>query len=152
MAEAFQISFSIDAISQAAQQFLSWAKDARVIAFSGGLGAGKTTFIHALCANLGVSDAVSSPTFALINEYRFPKSDGGEGIICHMDWYRLNSLDEAIDAGMEDALQNQDTLCLIEWPERAAALLRLQHVQVQLSVQTNDLRLLKAQVVAEAQL
>lgn len=89
-----------------------------VWAFHGELGAGKTTFIHALCTLLKVTDAVSSPTFALINEYQRPE----QGNIYHMDWYRLKDEEEAIQAGIEDCLYSGN-LCLVEWPEKAAGLL-----------------------------
>ncbi|RXK81872.1 tRNA (adenosine(37)-N6)-threonylcarbamoyltransferase complex ATPase subunit type 1 TsaE [Filimonas effusa] len=89
-----------------------------VWAFHGELGAGKTTFIHALCSLLNVKDTVSSPTFALINEYR----SANRGSIYHMDWYRLKDEEEAIQAGIEDCLYS-GSLCLVEWPEKAAGLL-----------------------------
>lgn len=89
-----------------------------VVAFHGDMGVGKTTFISALCKQLGSTDAMSSPTFAIINEY-----DTAEGrIIYHMDWYRLKNEEEAIEAGIEDALLSGH-LCLVEWPNRAPGLL-----------------------------
>ena len=90
----------------------------RVFCFYGEMGAGKTTFIHALCELLEVKDSISSPTFAIINEYQSPVS----GSIFHMDWYRLKDEEEAIQAGIEDALLSKN-LCFIEWPEKAASLL-----------------------------
>lgn len=143
-----RISFRLDEIHEAAHSFWRWASGQRVIALSGSLGAGKTTFIHALCDIFGVQDAVSSPTFALINEYRFRTADDVEQVIFHMDWYRLNSLDEAIDAGMEDALQRQDAICFVEWPERAEALLRMEHAELRLTSESDDARLLEARVVS----
>ena len=128
--EPLILTVSLHDVGKAAAQLLRWGADARVFTFSGSLGAGKTTFIHALCDMLGVTDAVSSPTFALINEYRFGE-DGGERIICHMDWYRLRSADEAVDAGMEDVLNNTDAICFIEWPEKAPELLNgIPHVRI----------------------
>jgi tRNA threonylcarbamoyladenosine biosynthesis protein TsaE len=82
------------------------------------MGAGKTTFIHALCEELGVSSTISSPTFAIINEYASTLA----GVIYHMDWYRLKDEEEAVNAGVEDSLLSHQ-LCLIEWPDRAAGLL-----------------------------
>jgi len=82
------------------------------------MGAGKTTFIHALCEELGVVSAISSPTFAIINEYKSKEA----GAIYHMDWYRLKNEEEAVNAGVEDSLLSKD-LCLVEWPENAAGLL-----------------------------
>ncbi len=126
----FRITYSLTDVTAASAQLWRWAADARVFTFSGSLGAGKTTFIHALCEMLGVTDAVSSPTFALINEYRFGEA-GGERTIYHMDWYRLRNADEAVDAGMEDVLNNTDAICFIEWPEKAPELLNgIPHVRI----------------------
>jgi tRNA threonylcarbamoyladenosine biosynthesis protein TsaE len=86
------------------------------------MSAGKTTVIHALCNYLGVTDAVSSPTFALINEYHF-EQEGRDRTIYHMDWYRLRDTAEAIGAGLEDALSPNDAYCFVEWPEKALELL-----------------------------
>src|ERR1043166_1675425 len=132
MPEPLQISFTLSDIHSAAHHLWQWANGARVFTFSGSLGAGKTTFIHAICDNLGVKDTVSSPTFALINEYRFPTDGGREQIIYHMDWYRVRDANEAIDAGMEDALNNPEAACFIEWPEKAPELLELPHIQITL--------------------
>lgn len=93
-------------------------KARKVWAFHAAMGTGKTTFIHALCEELGVKASVSSPTFAIINEYSSPVA----GTIYHMDWYRLRSEEEAMNAGVEDSL-NSGALCLVEWPENAAGLL-----------------------------
>ena len=83
------------------------------------MGVGKTTFIHTLCEKtLHVQDNISSPTFAIINEYESTIA----GTILHMDWYRLKNEDEAINAGVEDAL-NSGNICLVEWPEKAEGLL-----------------------------
>jgi tRNA threonylcarbamoyladenosine biosynthesis protein TsaE len=94
------------------------AKGRKVWAIRGEMGAGKTTFIHALCENLGVISAIGSPTYSIINEY---KSEVEETIY-HMDWYRLKDEEEALQAGVEDCLFS-GKLCLVEWPERAADLL-----------------------------
>lgn len=117
-----QISYSLDKIHAAAHQFWQYAHRYHIICFQGDMGAGKTTFVHALCDNLGVQDTVSSPTFALINEYHF-LLEGVDKTILHMDWYRLRSTAEAIDAGMEDALMNKDNYCFVEWAERAPELI-----------------------------
>jgi tRNA threonylcarbamoyladenosine biosynthesis protein TsaE len=82
------------------------------------MGAGKTTFIHHLCDLLKVEDVVSSPTFALINEYHF-NDKGSDRTIYHMDWYRLKDAEEAINAGMEDCLLQKENYSFIEWPEKA---------------------------------
>lgn len=89
----------------------------KVWAFHAPMGAGKTTFIHALCLELGVVEAVTSPTFAIINEYK-----GSAQTILHMDWYRLADTEEAEAAGVGAALDS-GALCLVEWPEKAPELL-----------------------------
>lgn len=97
------------------------------------MGAGKTTFIHALCDYLGVQDAVSSPTFALVNEYHFMQN-GLDRTIYHMDWYRLRDAAEATGAGMEDALHQKDAYCFVEWPEKAPELLPHPYVRIDIEV------------------
>jgi len=141
--EALQISYTLSDLPAAAHQLWQWAHPMRVFAFSGSLGAGKTTFIHAICDMLGVQDAVSSPTFALINEYRFP-SDGHEETIYHMDWYRLRDADEAVDAGMDDALGDTAAWCFIEWPEKAPELFMSAYVEVRLETVDEYNRILVA--------
>lgn len=127
------LRFDLAGIRQAAAEFWSWSRPQRVISFAGGLGAGKTTFIHALCDSLGVTDAVSSPTFALINEYELP-GDKAFTRILHMDWYRLKDTDEAINAGMEDALSSDDAICFVEWPGQAPELLEIDHIAVSIQI------------------
>jgi tRNA threonylcarbamoyladenosine biosynthesis protein TsaE len=112
------ISFSLNDIEKAAADFWHVVGSAKLFAFHGDMGAGKTTFIHALCNALKVSDNVSSPTFSIINEY---KSMKGESVY-HMDLYRIKTEREAIDAGVEDALFS-DSYCFVEWPERAPGIL-----------------------------
>lgn len=104
----------ISQIDQAAREFVEHMDQATVFAFRGKMGAGKTTFIRAICRALGVGDdQTSSPTFALINEYR---SDTTAELVYHFDLYRVENLDEALDMGVEDYL-DCGALCLIEWPE-----------------------------------
>lgn len=117
-----QISYTLDNIQDAVQQFWQYAHNYRIMAFSGTLGAGKTTFTSALCRHLKVPDTVSSPTFSLINAYTFLQ-DGKEMTIFHSDWYRLHDADDAINAGIEDMLQAGNAYCIVEWPERAPELL-----------------------------
>ncbi len=111
------IQFSLDTIDEAARQFWQEVGNRKVFAFHGEMGAGKTTFIHALCHAKGVRDVVSSPTFPIINEYYFEEK-GEEGKIYHIDLYRLKDEGEAMQAGVEDCLHS-DHLCFVEWPERA---------------------------------
>ncbi len=122
----FKISYTLADIDKAAADFWQALAGYRIFAFSGDLGAGKTTFIHHLCGLINVADTVSSPTFALINEYHYT-AGGGDNIIYHLDWYRLKDDAEAISAGMEDCITEAErgaAKCFIEWPEKAKNLLR----------------------------
>ncbi len=110
--------FSLDEIDQVAIQFLEFIKGHTVIAFHGEMGAGKTTFINALCRQLQVMDTVSSPTYAIINQY---KTRAGAAVQ-HLDLYRLKNEEEALMAGVEDCFYSGN-LCFVEWPEKAPALL-----------------------------
>jgi len=110
---------SLDAIHEAAREFVSHMDDRTVFAFHGNMGAGKTTFIKAICEELGVQDVINSPTFAIINEYR---SDTTGELIYHFDFYRINKLSEAEDVGTEAYLYSE-ALFFIEWPEKIEELL-----------------------------
>jgi tRNA threonylcarbamoyladenosine biosynthesis protein TsaE len=113
-----EIGFSLDTIKEAAATFWNTpGAKATVFAFHGQMGAGKTTFIHALCDIKQVKDTVGSPTFSIINEYNYSEH-GKEKKIFHIDLYRLRDEEEAIRAGVEDCLYSGHT-CLVEWPERA---------------------------------
>lgn len=112
-----EFKFSLDNIKEIATLFWKSTSDATVFAFHGNMGAGKTTFIHALCDVKGVMDVVGSPTFSIINEYIF-KENGADKKIFHIDLYRLKDEQEAIQAGVEDCLYS-DHICFVEWPERA---------------------------------
>ncbi len=109
---------SIEHIAQAASQFAQAIGERRVFAFDGKMGAGKTTFVKALCEHLGVQDVVNSPTFAIVNEYE----DGNGEPIYHFDFYRLKRLSEAYDMGCEEYFYSGH-LCLIEWPDMVEELL-----------------------------
>ena len=110
---------SLDNIREAARRFVNAIGDSTVIAFYGKMGAGKTTFIKAVCEELGVDDVITSPTFAIVNEYR---SDATGELIYHFDFYRIKKLDEVYDMGYEDYFYS-GALCLIEWPELVEELL-----------------------------
>ena len=110
------VTFNLGNIGQAADQCWKIIGNRRVIAFHGQMGAGKTTFINALCRVKQVSSAVSSPTFSIINEYAYPG-----GVLYHIDLYRLEQEEDAFRAGVEDCLYS-GTICLVEWPERAEGL------------------------------
>jgi len=125
-------------INQNAESFWRAVGDAKVIAFFGAMGSGKTTFIHALCEVKEVSSTVSSPTFSIINEYLSPS-----GTIFHIDLYRVKDEDEAIRAGVEDCFYSGN-ICLVEWPERAPGIFpeNAVHVYVNfIDVQTRRFRL-----------
>jgi tRNA threonylcarbamoyladenosine biosynthesis protein TsaE len=108
-----ELRFRLQDIGTAAEAFWRQFPGQAVFAFHGGIGAGKTTFIHALCSAKGVADTVGSPTFSIINEYRYPT-----GKIFHIDLYRLKDEEEALRAGVEDVLYSGE-ICLVEWPDRA---------------------------------
>lgn len=127
---------SLADINQAALQFVQAMGDNTVFAFHGDMGAGKTTFIKAICECLGVEDTINSPTFAIVNEYR---SDSGE-LIYHFDFYRINKIEEAFDFGYEDYFYS-GSLCFIEWPERIQSLLPKDTVNVNIKVSEDGLRL-----------
>ena len=106
-------------LAQAARTFVQAMDQATVFAFYGKMGAGKTTFIKALCEALGVSDVVNSPTFSIVNEYR---SDTTGELVYHFDFYRIEKLEEVYDMGYEDYFYS-GALCFIEWPELVEELL-----------------------------
>ena len=116
---------SLDNIQEAARQFIAAMGDNTVFAFYGKMGAGKTTFIKAVCECLGVTDVINSPTFAIVNEYR---SESGE-LIYHFDFYRIKKLEEVYDMGYEDYFYS-GALCFIEWPELVEELLPTDAVKV----------------------
>jgi tRNA threonylcarbamoyladenosine biosynthesis protein TsaE len=110
-------SVSFNELNDFAVSFWQTIGDSKLFAFHGEMGAGKTTIITALCKQKGVKDIISSPTFSIINEYRFIEG-GEEKKIFHLDLYRLNSMEEIIQAGVEDAIYSGN-ICFIEWPEKA---------------------------------
>ena len=110
---------SLEHIHEAAREFIAAMGDNTVFALYGKMGAGKTTFIKALCQELGVEDVVTSPTFVVINEYR---SDIAGELIYHFDFYRIKKLEEVYDMGYEDYFYS-GALCFIEWPELVEELL-----------------------------
>ncbi|MBO4646343.1 MAG: tRNA (adenosine(37)-N6)-threonylcarbamoyltransferase complex ATPase subunit type 1 TsaE [Bacteroidales bacterium] len=119
-------------LHRAAQELLSAFPAARVFCFYGEMGAGKTTFIKVLCQTLGVEDVTSSPTFAIVNEYL---TETGESIY-HFDFYRIESLAEAYEIGVEDYLYS-GSYCFIEWTEKIEPLVQPEFVKVSISVQEN---------------
>ncbi len=131
---------NLESLPAAAEEFVGLMDDYTVFAFNGDMGAGKTTFIRALVQALGVdAEEANSPSFSLINEYR---SDPTAELIYHFDLYRLESLDEALEIGVEDYFDS-GAVCLIEWPERVADILPDDTVRVDISEDADGSRLLK---------
>ena len=125
-------------LDRAAEEFLSSIGDNKIIAFYAPMGAGKTTFTTALCRRLGVKeDAVSSPTFAIVNEYR---TGAGEPMY-HFDFYRLNKIEEAFDIGFYDYVDS-GCLCVIEWPENIEDILPEETLKVSIRVNPDESRTL----------
>ena len=116
---------SIDKIGEAAKEFVAAMGDRKVFAFYGKMGAGKTTFIKAVCEELGVEDVINSPTFAIVNEY----VDGHGELIYHFDFYRIKNLQEVLDIGYEDYVYSGH-VCFMEWPELIENLLPEDAVKV----------------------
>lgn len=127
----------LDDLRQAALSLLEFADEEKIFLFEGEMGAGKTTFIKALCEAMGVADVVSSPTFSIVNEYRGRDNKR----IFHFDFYRINDLREAYDIGYEEYFYSGD-ICLVEWPEKIRELLPDQYVQVSITATAPDTRLL----------
>ena len=132
--------FDLDDIQNIAKKLIPLIDKYKIIAFSGELGAGKTTLINAICKQLGVEGNVTSPTYAIIQEYH-----ANNIIIYHVDLYRIKSIEEAIDAGIEDCLQGED-LCLVEWPEKAGLLFPENTVYASLQTGSDNIRKLIVQL------
>ena len=126
---------SLDTIHEAAKEFVNGMDDGKVFAFYGKMGAGKTTFIKALCEILGVEDVITSPTFAIINEY----TDGNDDPIYHFDFYRIKKLEEVYDMGYEDYFYSGN-LCLLEWPELIEEILPENVIKVTIEEQPDGTR------------
>lgn len=129
---------NLEQIHEAAKEFIAAMGDNTVFAFYGKMGAGKTTFIKAVCEELGVADVINSPTFAIVNEYR---SDTTGELIYHFDFYRIKKLEEVYDMGYEDYFYS-GVLCFIEWPELIEDLLPGDAVKVSIEEQENGNRML----------
>ena len=129
---------NLDNIRAAAHEFIQNMGDAHVFAFYGKMGAGKTTFVKAICEELGVKDVITSPTFAIINEYT--SSTQGGVPIYHFDFYRIKKLEEVYDMGYEDYFYC-GALCFIEWPELIEELLPDDAVRVSITEQSDGSRL-----------
>lgn len=130
---------SINELSRAAKSLLEEFPSNRIFLFSGQMGAGKTTFIHKICEQLGVEEHTSSPTFSIVNEYA-----SKNGIIYHFDFYRLKSESEALDIGYEDYFYSGN-YCFVEWPEKISSLLPDDIVEVTIHISEDKSRIISAQ-------
>ena len=114
-------------------QVLAALAGRRKIALYGEMGAGKTTFVKAFCRQLGVKETTASPTFSLVNQYSYTEKDGSTALVYHLDLYRLKSLQEALDIGIEDLLYDP-WYCIIEWPQLAEPLLPEDAAKIQIEI------------------
>jgi len=135
----------ISEIRLAARRFLSEMGNNKIFAFYGEMGTGKTTFIKAVCEEMGVCEIVTSPTFAIINEYH---TDKGE-VVYHFDFYRINKLEEVFDFGCEDYFYSGN-VCFIEWPELVEPLLPPDTVKISITETPEGGRMLKTKVFSNS--
>ncbi len=126
---------SLSSLPTIAQALLKFADEEKVFLFEGEMAAGKTTFIKSICTILGVTEPVSSPTYAIVNEYQ-----GKSEKIFHFDFYRIKNEDEAFDIGFEEYLYSGAT-CLIEWPEKISGLLPSHFIKVKIEIGDNQERM-----------
>jgi tRNA threonylcarbamoyladenosine biosynthesis protein TsaE len=124
-----------EGLGEVADAFIEQAGSCPVWLFFGEMGSGKTTFIKTLCNRLGVEDAMSSPTFSIVNEYK--TADGKK--VYHFDYYRIRNEAEAYDIGSEEYFYSGN-LCLIEWPEKIPSLIPAEHAEVSITVEDQNHR------------
>jgi tRNA threonylcarbamoyladenosine biosynthesis protein TsaE len=137
------LNYSLDEIESLAEKLINQFESYRIFCFEGNLGAGKTTLIETICRHLGSLDPLSSPTFSIINEY-----DSPNGVLYHMDWYRLKNEEEAIQIGIEDYLFSGH-YCFIEWHKQAENLIPKPFVHVCLTSTEMNTRTFKAEILEE---
>lgn len=131
---------SPEEMHELSKTIIAYAGERKKFFLYGEIGAGKTTFSKAFCAALGVEDNVTSPTFSLINEYVYSSTEGGnQANIYHLDLYRLNTLQEAMDIGIEDILYD-NSYCLVEWPELIETLAPIDVVKINIEILDNSRR------------
>lgn len=126
---------NLSQIDQAAKEFIEAIGNNKIFAFYGEMGSGKTTFIKAICQNLGVEEQITSPTFAIINEYTAANNEP----IYHFDFYRIKDIEEAYNIGTEDYFYSNN-LCFIEWPEKIAELIPEDAATVTIKEKENHIR------------
>ncbi|MBK8806851.1 MAG: tRNA (adenosine(37)-N6)-threonylcarbamoyltransferase complex ATPase subunit type 1 TsaE [Bacteroidales bacterium] len=127
----------ISKIDSVAEQFLKEIGEAKVIAFYAGMGVGKTTFIKSLCEKLSVVDTVTSPTFAIINEYYTQSNE----VVYHFDFYRIKMIKEVVDLGIDDYFFSGN-FCFIEWPEKVEQVLPEHTLRVEITESPNGNRII----------
>lgn len=126
---------SLEDINSVAAEFIKLVGDKRIFAMHGAMGVGKTTFVKAICEEMGVQDTINSPTFAIVNEYHTAR----ENIIYHFDFYRIDDVQEAYDFGYEDYFYS-DAMCFIEWPEKIDSILPNDTVEVHFNEEADGSR------------
>jgi tRNA threonylcarbamoyladenosine biosynthesis protein TsaE len=131
---------AVDELLSASTQLLQFASDLKIFLFYGDMGAGKTTFIKAICQILEVSENTSSPTFSIVNDYPSP-----QGPVYHFDFYRLKNETEALDLGYEDYFYSGN-YCFIEWPEKIPGLLPQNFVKVNITTDSDNRRTIRAEI------
>ena len=129
---------SIDSINKAALEFINNMGEKKIFLFNGSMGAGKTTFVKAICNEMGVTENVNSPTFSIVNEYR---TNEGKTIY-HFDCYRISKIDEALEIGIEEYLESGN-VCFIEWSENIASLLPDSYTIVEITEQEDGTRIVE---------
>lgn len=130
-----EMDFNFDEIDVVAKKFLEATSGYKVFAFSGELGAGKTTFITALCKELKVTETITSPTYSIIQEYK----TNDNKTIFHIDLYRLKSTREALEAGIEDCLLSNE-ICMVEWPEKAPDIFPVNTIYSEIEIFSSEKR------------
>ncbi|WP_440132687.1 tRNA (adenosine(37)-N6)-threonylcarbamoyltransferase complex ATPase subunit type 1 TsaE [Chitinophaga sancti] len=138
-------TFTIEELPTVAQSFWAQYGAQQIFTLEGAMGAGKTTFVKALCAAKGVEDTTASPTFSIINQYTYRSNNGVTRNIYHLDLYRLRNEEEAIGAGVEDTLYQDGAICFVEWPDIIKDILPADTIRLQLTVLSDQRRLLRAE-------
>ncbi len=132
---------SLKSIRKTAQEFIAYTKGETIFLINGNMGAGKTTFIKAICKELGIVETVNSPTFSIINEYKTIKGE----IIYHFDCYRINRIEEALEIGIEEYLYSGNR-CFIEWSENIAPLLPDSFIQAEIKEDKDGTRIVEIDI------